>query len=115
MNSLAVLAVHVAGSQRYWIGEVAGRDPSQRDRDAEFRTRDLDAGTLLARLSAALKHSRSVLEGLTQADLEAERIVPSDGRQVRVAWVLLHSLTHTAEHLGHMGITRRWWEQQKLG
>jgi uncharacterized damage-inducible protein DinB len=112
MNSLGVIAVHIAGSQRYWIGDVAGQDPSNRDRPAEFRTRGLDAATLRSRLNAALDHSRGVLERLTLADLEAERIAPSDGRQVRVAWVLSHSLSHTAEHLGHMGITRRWWQQQ---
>ena len=31
MNSLAVLAVHVAGPQRYWIGDVVGGDPSGRE------------------------------------------------------------------------------------
>jgi len=28
MNSFAVLVTHVAGAERYWIGDVAGRDPS---------------------------------------------------------------------------------------
>ena len=32
-NSLCVLAVHLAGAERYWIGDVVGRDPSGRDRD----------------------------------------------------------------------------------
>ena len=50
-NSLAVLAVHVTGATRYWIGDVAGRD-----RDAEFQVRDLDATALKARLTEALAY-----------------------------------------------------------
>lgn len=112
MNSLCVLAAHVAGSERYWIGDVAGRDPSNRDRPAEFRAHGLDAATLLARLAQVLEHSRRVLEGLTLSELEVERVSPRDGRKVRVAWALAQALRHTAEHLGHMQITRQWWEQQ---
>ena len=65
MNSLNVLIAHTAGAERYLIGDVVGRDPSGRDRDAEFRARGLDAATLSARLGAALEHSRAVLEHLT--------------------------------------------------
>src|SRR4051794_35795658 len=36
-NSLAVMAAHLAGSMRHWVGEVAGGRPAHRDRDAEFR------------------------------------------------------------------------------
>ena len=106
------LAIHVAGAERYWIGDVVGGDPSNRDRPAEFRAQGLDAAALQARLDQVLEHSRAVLESLTLADLEAERTVPKDGRKVSVAWALAQALGHTAEHLGQMQITRRWWEQR---
>ncbi|MBI1880044.1 MAG: DUF664 domain-containing protein, partial [Chloroflexi bacterium] len=48
MNSLGVLATHVAGSERYWVGEVAGGNPANRDRPTEFRTHGLDEATLTA-------------------------------------------------------------------
>lgn len=114
MNSLGVLAVHVAGAERYWIGDVVGRDPSGRDRAAGFRTRGLDAATLKARLTEALAHSQAVLEGLTLPDLEASRVSPRDGRVFMVARCLAHVLEHTALHLGHMQITRQLWEQQGI-
>jgi len=115
MNSLGVLAVHVADAERYWIGDVAGRDPSGRDRAAEFRTRGLDTAALKARLAKTLAHSQAVLEGLTLPDLEAARVSPRDGRTFTVAWCLAHALEHTALHLGHMQITRQLWEQQGSG
>ena len=114
MNSLAMLAVHVAGAERYWIGHVVGRDSSDRDRSAEFRARGLDAALLKACLAATLAHSQGVLEGLTLPDLEASRVSPRNGREFTAAWCLAHALEHTALHLGHMQITRQLWEQARL-
>jgi len=111
MNSIHVLVVHVAGSERYWIGDVAGSDPSGRDRDAEFRSHGLDTDALIDLLDRTLAHSRAVLEQLEPADLERLRVSPRNGRQVTVAWCLAHALEHTALHLGHMEITRQLWEQ----
>lgn len=111
MNSLGVLAVHVVGSQGYWIGELAGQEPHSRDRPAEFRVGGLDAESLVRGLDEVLARSRNVLEGLTLADLEASRASYLDGRKVSVAWCLAHALEHTGLHLGHMQITRQLWEQ----
>jgi len=113
MNSLAVLAVHTAGAERYWIGDVAGQDPSGRDRAAEFRTQGMDAAALTARLDAALAHSRAVLEGLTLSDLDALRPSSRDGREYTIAWALAHALGHTAVHVGHMQIIRQLWDQRQ--
>ncbi len=113
MNSLAVLAAHTAGAERYWVGDVAGQDASGRDRDAEFRTKGLDVDALTTRLNAALEHSRRVLENLTVADIDARRISPRDGKEYTVAWALMHALEHTAIHLGHMQIVRQMWEHRQ--
>jgi len=114
MNSIHVLVVHVAGSERYWIGDVAGGDLSGRDRDAEFRSHGLDTHALIDLLDRTLAYSRAVLEGLELTDLEGLRVSPHNGRQVTVAWCLAHALEHTALHLGHMEITRQLWEQNPL-
>ncbi len=36
-NSIAILLRHLAGSERWWIGEAIGGVPSHRVRDKEFR------------------------------------------------------------------------------
>ena len=113
MNSLAVLAAHTAGAERYWIGDVVARDDSKRDRAAEFRARADSALALIERLGAALAHSRSVLEQLTLPALDEKRLLPRDGDEVTVAWALAHALEHTATHAGHMQIMRQLWEQRQ--
>jgi hypothetical protein len=106
MNSLCVLAVHVAGSERYWIGDVVAGEPSGRDREAEFRSKALDAKSLLDRLDACLAYIRGVLEGLHLEDLGRMCFASPDGR------ALAHVLAHTGIHAGHAQMTRQMWEQQ---
>lgn len=111
MNSLAVLVAHTAGAERYWIGDVAGQRPSDRDREAEFRTAGLDAAALLGRLAEAESCAQEVLESLTVADLASVRASPRDGRPYTVGWSLAHALEHTGTHLGHMQIVRQLWDK----
>ena len=113
MNSLAVLATHTAGAERYWIGDVVARDDSQRDRAAEFRAQAVSAQALIDRLDTALAHSRGVLEQLNLATLDEKRLAPRGGDEVTVAWALTHALEHTAIHLGHMQIVRQLWTQRQ--
>lgn len=109
LNSVTVLLTHVAGSERYWIGEIAGGDPAQRDRPAEFQVVGVDAMALKQRLDEVLAHSRQTLEKLTLADLGVlrENILRKD---TPVMWALMQSLQHTASHLGHVEVMRDWWK-----
>ncbi|MCA9972879.1 MAG: DinB family protein [Anaerolineales bacterium] len=114
MNSLAVLITHLAGAERYWIGDMAGQEPSGRVRQTEFQARAADPAELSRLLDDTLAHSTAVLQRLTLADLA--RSVPSPahgGGSFRVAWCIAHALEHTAVHLGHVQLLRQLWEQQK--
>lgn len=115
MNSLSVLVMHLTGAERYWIGDVAGRDPSGRDRDAEFRSKGLSAEDLKAQLRSTLGHSRRVLETLTVQDLETLRVSPMHGRELTAGWALVHALEHTAVHAGQVHIIRRFWDERQEG
>ena len=106
-NSLAVMAAHLAGSGTYLIKEVIGRQPIQRDREAEFVTRGVNASTLKARLDAAAKNIEQVLSPLTAGQMEEDRKYRD--RTAKVRWIILHVIEHTALHLGHMQLTRQLW------
>ena len=112
MNSLAVLLAHTLGAERYWIGDVAGGEPSGRDREAEFRTAGRTTADFAAQAQTTLAHSRTTLTRLTAADLVGVRTAPLFGQRVSAGWAILHALEHTALHAGHMEITRQLWSQQ---
>jgi uncharacterized damage-inducible protein DinB len=106
-NSLAVMAVHIAGAEHFWIAEVIGRSPPTRDRDAEFLTQARGASDLLRRLEEVGAETREVFSSLSEADLDDTREVW--GRTASVRWGILHIVDHTALHLGHMQITYQLW------
>ena len=113
MNSIGILVVHVAGAERYWIGDVVARESSARDREAEFGVQGLGATTLKERLANALAYVRGVLEELSVEQLEEVRISPRNERQSTVGWSLVHALAHTAIHVGHMQLARQLWDQRQ--
>jgi uncharacterized damage-inducible protein DinB len=106
-NSLAVLAAHIAGAERFWICEVVGGLPPRRDRDAEFATTVGQADVLVEGLKRVCVESRRVLSSLTDVDLEGDR--QARGKAVPVRWCILHVIDHTALHLGHMQLTYQLW------
>lgn len=111
MSTLGALATHLAGAARVWIVQVAGQQEIERDRDAEFATRGMDAAALMAVMESAVKEAESVLESLSLEDLGAMRYFPRHDKEYSVMWALLHTLEHWAEHVGHMQLTRQLWDQ----
>ena len=109
-NSLSVLIVHLAGAEKFWIGDVVGGEPSGRDRAAEFKVNNLAIDDLESRLNESLGYTELVLGKLELDDLETPRISPRDGQELTAAWALNHALEHTAVHVGHIQITRQLWD-----
>lgn len=111
MNSLAVLVAHTAGAERFWIGDVAGLEPSGRVRSDEFEVSGVTVAGLQTLLADTLAHSHSVLARLTLGSLLEIRDL-SEGRSVLVGWAILHALQHTGVHTGHIELTRQLWDER---
>jgi uncharacterized damage-inducible protein DinB len=113
MNSISIMVFHLTGAERYWIGDVAAQEPSDRDRDSEFKVHDVGTDVIRKRLDDSLAYARKTLEKLTLQELEAVRTSPRDGRKFTVAWALLHALEHANLHLGHIQITCQLWMESQ--
>ncbi|MEW6404958.1 MAG: DinB family protein [Chloroflexota bacterium] len=113
MNSITVLVYHLTGAERYWIGDVVDQTPSGRDRNGEFRVKNMGADALKTRLDENMEYIRKAVGKLSLTDLAATRVSPRDGRTFTVAWALLHALEHSMLHLGHIEMTRQLWESRK--
>ncbi|MEQ8676932.1 MAG: DUF664 domain-containing protein [Aggregatilineales bacterium] len=120
MNSLCVLVVHVCGAARYWCGDVALGEISNRDRNAEFEAKGYTEQDLIAKLDDNIAYFRTGFAKLSVHDLA--RSCPAPGRTIRpnstqlreynLGWSLLHALEHTGLHLGHAEITRQLWDSE---
>jgi uncharacterized damage-inducible protein DinB len=108
-NSIGILLRHVAGSERYWIVEIVGGRKVARNRDAEFGRERLAKEPVVADLRAAYGEVRAVLESLGGSDLvrPVEFGYRDERRTEAAAWALLHSLAHTAYHLGQIQLYKK--------
>ncbi len=112
INSLAVLVTHLTGAEHYWIG-LAINETIQRDREAEFRVKGIDAKQLQTLVAAADEFNREALARLSLIDLEAVRQSPRNDKTFTVGWCLMHALEHTSLHTGHVQMTRQLWDLRK--
>ena len=110
MNSIAVLITHLVGAERFWVGDVAMGESSERVRSAEFQVTNLTSEELDARLTASLTYIRSVLPRFSIDDLELSRPAPGYAQTFTVGWSLLHAMEHTATHVGHIQMMRHYWQ-----
>lgn len=108
MNSLGVLVTHITGSERFLVGDIAMQDPSNRDREAEFKARGKSKADLLQRLADTEAYLKSAFEQLSLDDLDKPRTHPRQG-EVSVSWALLHALEHAGLHTGHIEMTVQLW------
>ena len=109
MNSLNTLVTHTAGAERLLIGTMIGGLPNNRDREKEFAPETTTVEALNTLLDDSLTVVQGVLENMALEDLEKLTRSPMSGREFPVAWALMHALEHTANHVGHMEITRQMW------
>ncbi len=112
MNSLSVLIIHITGAERYWVGDIVIGEPSNRDRDAEFKASGLDKNILLRRLHETEAYIAGSLSRVKPSDLETTRIHPRRGDAVSVTWALLYAFEHVVLHLGHIQMTAQLWQQK---
>ncbi len=112
MNSIAILVTHTTGSERYWVGDVAQGDASNRVRDTEFKAAGTTVADLRERISRCDAYTRAALAKLTLDDLGRKQTLPSLDRAISIGWALLHALEHTAQHMGHIQQIRQLWDQR---
>jgi uncharacterized damage-inducible protein DinB len=108
-NSLAVLAVHVAGSEHGWIAETLGGFPQTRVREAEFMYVADSPKEGLDRLAKVAEATSSILGNYTAEQLEGT--VAKEGRNVPIRWIIHHVIYHYSLHIGHMQLTYQLWNK----
>ena len=103
-NSTAILLRHLAGSERWWIGECIGGVPAHRNRDAEFVHDTPSRAGVLASVEAARALTHRVLANASVQDLQEPTTLISkrDGARRSKMWALLHYYEHLGYHRGQI-------------
>jgi uncharacterized damage-inducible protein DinB len=100
-NSIGNLVLHLAGSSRWWAGEVIGGKPTGRVRQSEFDERGpVSTERLLATLRAAVTEVDRRL-----AELPGETLLETRSaheQQATVLWCIYHIVEHFSMHTGQI-------------
>ena len=107
-NSVANLALHVAGNLQHFIGAVLGATGYVRNRDLELSRSSGARAEIGRELAEAIRVVGDVLSGVSAETLAKPyplTLVP--GREIRTALFLQHLCSHAAFHLGQAGYLRR--------
>jgi uncharacterized damage-inducible protein DinB len=100
-NSIGNLLLHLDGSTRTWIVDVAGGVNSPRNRQQEFNQREpISRAQLLARLKRTIADADEVL-GRLRADALLDR-KRSPWEEVTVLWAVYHAVEHFSMHTGQI-------------
>lgn len=104
-NSAGNLALHAAGNLRHFIGHVLGGSGYERDRDAEFESKNVPVEDVLGYLTAAEEEVDRALRQLDPAILDQP--YPLDSIPLTTSQFLLHLSAHLAYHVGQVDYHRR--------
>ena len=100
-NSTGNLVLHLCGNLSQWVLAGLGGRPFERRRREEFAAeRGADAAELLRRLREVVSASRTVVQGLSEADLGRAFLIQGYSRSGLA--VLLHAVEHTSYHTGQI-------------
>ncbi|HRA48051.1 MAG TPA: DinB family protein [Thermomicrobiales bacterium] len=110
-NTILQLAVHVAGSTRFWTISNTGGVDFHRDRDAEF----LAVGTgaqIRADYDLLVDQISAHLPNLSANDLAGTPTFPASGMSafsgpLSAGDGVIHAIEHIGIHLGHVQIQRQ--------
>lgn len=106
-NPGGVLARHLAGNLRHFIGSVLGGSAFVRNRDEEFAGRGLTRAAVAAELRVAASEVASALGSVKPDALVAPYPTPVAGHTVQTERFLTHLVAHLGYHLGQMDYHRR--------
>ena len=106
-NSAGTLTLHIEGNLREYIGRQLGGVSYTRDRPSEFSKRGVPKDELIARVSELCELIPSIIERLSEAQLEA--LYPEEvfGAPLTTGEYLLHLYGHLNWHRGQLDYVRR--------
>lgn len=106
-NSAGNLCLHLIGNLNHYIGATLGSSGYIRQRDLEFSLKDVPKAELIQKIDDTKTVVTSVIQQLSQKDLEKEYAIQVFKVPMTTQFFLVHLATHLAYHLGQVNYHRR--------
>ncbi len=110
-NSGGNLCLHLVGNLNTFIGGVLGKTGYIRDRDAEFRLKNVPKIELLLKVDDLILVVDNTLSRLTNSQLQENYPIMVFKEEMTVEYFLIHLTSHLSYHLGQINYHRRLFDQ----
>jgi len=112
-NSIGNLVLHLCGNARQWIVSGLGENPDCRDRDSEFRQREvIPRVELLKGLQTTVREVVQVLSNLDSNVVLERRTI--QGKDVDVLEAIFHVTEHFSMHTGQIILLTKMLAQRDM-
>jgi len=112
-NSIGNLVLHLCGNARQWIVSGLGDNPDRRDRDSEFRQREvIPRVELLECLRTTVREVEQVLANLDSSAVLERRTI--QGKDVEVLEAIFHVTEHFSMHTGQIILLTKMLAQRDM-
>lgn len=107
-NSGGNLCLHLCGNLQYFIGAILGDSGYIRNREAEFKLKNIARTKLVDEIEATITVVTDTLEQVTKKDLEKDYSLQVFGEPMTTEYFILHLAGHLNYHLGQINYHRRF-------
>jgi len=114
-NSGGNLALHLVGNLQHFVGAQLGKSGYLRDRDAEFRSRDVPRQQIHELIRTTIDVVNRTIPALTPEMLAADYPLGVANCRVKTEDFLFHLAVHFAYHLGQLDYHRKLVTGQAAG
>ena len=112
-NSIGNLVLHLCGNARQWIVAGLGDSPDRRDRDSEFRQREvIPRVELVECLRTTVREVEQVLANLDSNVVLERRTI--QGKDVEVLEAIFHVTEHFSMHTGQIILLTKMLAQRDM-
>ena len=106
-NSAGNLCLHILGNLQHLIGAVQGKSGYVRNREAEFRRKNVPVEEMIEEIDTTLQIVTKTLNELKAEKLDETYPINVFGEEMSTGFFLTHLTTHLNYHLGQINYHRR--------
>lgn len=106
-NSGGNLCLHLTGNLQHFIGATLGETGFIRNREAEFKLKNIPRQKLLEEVDNTKQVVTDTLEQLSKKELESEYPLQVFGEPLTTQFFLVYLLKHLSYHIGQINYHRR--------
>lgn len=106
-NSGGNLCLHLTGNLQHFIGATLGESGFIRNREAEFKLKNIPRQKLLEEIDNARQAVTDTLEQVSKKELESEYPIQVLGEPMSTQFFLIYLLKHLSYHIGQINYHRR--------